>query len=313
MTKVKIYENPECTKGFFNNLSSEEKSHNTITNYSCDLSNFFKFIIQCKNLNINITELKIQSIKEITKNDIEAFMLNKKEKDLSASTRSRVLNSIKKFFDYLLDEEIIIKNPANKIKKPKLDKKLPVFLTTEQAKKLLETIKTENKRAMTRDYTIVYLFLNCGFRISELIDIDLKDIDFENKKIIVCGKGNKERNIYLNETSIKCLNEYVEFRNKQKHILDDKALFINEEGNRIGKTGIQDMVKKYFEKSGLDIDGFSVHKLRHTAATLMYNGGSDIVQIQEILGHTNMNTTRIYTHTNEQKLRNAVDNNPLNL
>ena len=153
-------------------------------------------------------------------------------------------------------------------------------------------------------------------RLSELVGINIKDINFEDCQMNVIGKGNKERTIYLNKACIKAIKEYLVVRPKEGIKKDskdsDKALFLSERRQRIGKRTVQDIIYKELKLAGIDTDKYSVHKLRHTAATLMYQyGGVDIRALQELLGHESIATTEIYTHVSNEQVRNAVESNPL--
>jgi len=171
----------------------------------------------------------------------------------------------------------------------------------------------EDNRNNVRDYAIITLFLNCGMRLSELVNINIKDINFGDCKLNVIGKGNKERTIYLNKACVKALNEYLDIRPKEGIRIDSKdALFLSERRERISNRTVQVIVRRELLKSGLDINKYSVHKLRHTAATLMYQYGNvDIRALQELLGHESISTTEIYTHVDNSQVRNAVESNPL--
>ena len=175
---------------------------------------------------------------------------------------------------------------------------------------------SEDDRNKERDYAILTLFLNCGIRLSELVGINIKDIDFSENKLNVIGKGNKERTIYLNKACINAINSYLSVRPKTgiKKGSED-ALFLSERlerKERISNRTVQYVVKKELQKAGLDTNKYSVHKLRHTAATLMYKYGNvDIRALQELLGHESISTTEIYTHVDNEQIRNAVEDNPL--
>lgn len=172
---------------------------------------------------------------------------------------------------------------------------------------------SEDNRNSERDYAIITLFLNCGMRLSELVNINIKDITFSESKLNVIGKGNKERTIYLNKACVSAINEYLLVRPKEGIKYDSKdALFLSERRERISNRTVQLIVKKELLKAGLDISKYSVHKLRHTAATLMYQYGNvDIRALQELLGHESISTTEIYTHVDNNQIRNAVESNPL--
>ena len=207
-------------------------------------------------------------------------------------------------------------NPAQNLENPKQDKRLPKYLSLDDSRKLLDAASDEDNRNYQRDYAITTLFLNCGIRLSELVNINTKDIDFSDCKLNVIGKGNKERTIYLNNACMKAIADYLEVKPKQgiKHDSknSEKALFLSERRERISNRTVQHIITKELEKAGLDTRKYSVHKLRHTAATLMYQYGKvDIRALQELLGHESISTTEIYTHVNNEQIRNAVENNPL--
>ena len=170
-----------------------------------------------------------------------------------------------------------------------------------------------------RNYLIALMFLNCGMRLSELAGIDMADIDSDFKRFIVRGKGSKTRVLYFNEACRLALVDYLAVREaiarSRGHSVKEKdALFLSSEGNRMSVKTIQWMIKRQLEISGLDKRGYSVHKLRHTAATLMYNeGGVDVLLLKEILGHSHLSTTQIYTHVRKAEIQNALTRNPLNV
>ena len=190
---------------------------------------------------------------------------------------------------------------------------MPKYLSLDDSKKLLNVAADEDNRNKERDYAITTLFLNCGMRLSELVGINIKDIDFSECKMTVIGKGNKERTIYLNKSCIKAVEEYLLVRPKEGIDYKSKdALFLSERRERISNRTVQHIIKKELLKAGLDINKYSVHKLRHTAATLMYQYGEvDIRALQELLGHANISTTEIYTHVSNSQVRHAVESNPL--
>ena len=192
-------------------------------------------------------------------------------------------------------------------------KRLPKYLSLDESRKLLDTVQNEDNRNTSRDYAIITLFLNCGMRLSELVGINIKDITFSENKLNVIGKGNKERTIYLNNACVNAINTYLLDRPKEGIKYNSKdALFLSERRERISNRTVQTIVRRELLKSGLDINKYSVHKLRHTAATLMYQYGNvDIRALQELLGHESISTTEIYTHVDNLQIRNAVESNPL--
>ncbi len=321
--------NPDFLNAFLDySITILNKSPNSVKEYNYDLSTFLKFIKLHFNLtkeedfkNINIEDMKIDTIKKITLNDIHAFLAYLTNTYHSkASTRARKASSIRIFFQYLSqkadDIYKIQNNPAQNLETPKLDKRLPKYLSLDDSKKLLDVSSNEDNRNCERDHAILTLFLNCGLRLSELVGINLQDINFEDCKLNVIGKGNKERTIYLNKACMKAIADYLEIRPKEgvkkDKKLSDKALFLSERKERIGRRTVQYIVDKELSLAGLDTKRYSVHKLRHTAATLMYQYGNvDIRALQVLLGHESISTTEIYTHVDNEQVRNAVERNPL--
>ena len=316
-------ENPEFLNNFLDyTITILNKSPNTVKEYNYDLRTFFRFIKMHFNLTgernlekIPINDLSINDISQITLADIHAFLsyltVNYKSK---AATRARKAASIRVFFNYMCEKtQLIDKNPSLNLETPKLDKRLPKYLSLDDSKKLLKVASNEDNRNSQRDYAILTIFLNCGLRLSELVGVNINDIDFNEYKLNVIGKGNKERTIYLNKACVHAINEYLSVRPKSGiKDKDEKALFLSERKERISRRTVQQIVTNELQKSGFDTRKYSTHKLRHTAATLMYQYGNvDIRALQELLGHESISTTEIYTHVNNEQVRNAVESNPL--
>ncbi len=298
------------------------KSENTVKEYNYDLNHFLKFIMHHFNLSneenikdINIKNMSIDTIKKIQLDDIHAFLFYLTNTYHSKSaTRARKVASIRVFFKYLTNKEKVLdKDPTIGLETPKQEKRLPKYLSLENSQKLLETTKNEVGEFKERDFAIITLFLNCGMRLSELVGINIKNIDFSENKMTVIGKGNKERTIYLNKACVNAINEYLKVRPHEGVKSDDRdALFLSKRKERISNRMVQEIVKRELAKAGLDINKYSTHKLRHTAATLMYQYGNvDIRALQVLLGHQNISTTQIYTHVENEQVRNAVESNPL--
>ena len=318
-------ENPDFLNGFLDYMITiQNKSPNTVKEYNYDLANFLKFIkIELKMTketdynNIIINDMTIKDLEKITLNDIHAYLAYLTNTyNSKAATRARKASSIRVFFNYITNKvNLLEKNPAQNLETPKLDKRLPKYLTLDDSKKLLETTSNEDEnRNAKRDFAIITLFLNCGMRLSELVGININDIQFSECKMNVVGKGNKERTIYLNKACIKAIKDYISIRPEGKHDTQNsnKALFLSERRTRISRRTVQYIVEKEISAAGLDSKKYSVHKLRHTAATLMYQYGNvDIRALQELLGHESISTTEIYTHVNNEQVRNAVESNPL--
>ncbi len=286
-------------------LTIEGKSPATIKEYCYDLRAFFEYI-KIKKKHLGETDLNF--IKDISLNDIYDYLMYVGSiKNNGARTRARKVSTIKSFFKYLhLKAKVLDNNPTEGLDAPKTIKALPRYLELSESKRLLSCVDGRHKE---RDYAILTLFLNCGMRLSELVGINLSDI--KGDSLYIKGKGNKERMVYLNDACKNALNDYLKVRPKG-NLTDQNALFISGQNNRIYFKTVQFLVKKYIKSAGLDPDKYSTHKLRHTAATLMYKYGKvDVKALQEILGHEQLNTTQIYTHVSSDIIKDAMDRNPL--
>lgn len=301
-------------------LTIKGRSMLTVKEYYYDLKRFFKYIIMRKNLfgynlNSNIDLIAISNIKKHDINDIDITDLHAyisycdNNFSDSTKTKARKISSIKSFFNYLYNTvELINKNPAEKMELPKLQKRNPIYLTLNESEKLLHAIKSEqNDFNRARDLCIILIFLTCGLRISELTGINIDSI--KEDKLSVIGKGNKERIVFLNDNCLYAIKKYLELRPISKNT---NALFLSIQKRRISNRTIQLRLKKYIKISGLDPKLYTPHKLRHTAATLMYKYGNvDIRTIQSILGHTSVATTQIYTHLDDEDIKLGISKNPI--
>lgn len=301
-------------------------SQRTVDEYLLDLRTFFRYLI-CRDreeiLNdpeafskVSVKEADLAFIRSITTEQIYAFLLyTDSVRANRSSAKARKLSAIKALYKFLINKRgLLTDNPAGNIDTPKKKKTLPKYLTMEESLKLLDAVAgdTEGKNR-ERDYAIITLFLNCGLRVGELTGISLYDIDPELRSMRVVGKGNKERVVYLNAACQNALQRYLTIRRGEAYRkVNDKALFLSNRNSRISEKTVQHMVYKYLELAGLGPRRFSVHKLRHTAATLMYQSGEvDIRVLKDILGHEQLNTTQIYTHLSNQNMQNAMEHNPL--
>lgn len=301
--------------GYMNNVRG--RSDLSVDEYYRDLRTFFRFIIKEKGMaprdaeidDIDISCVDLELIKEISFTDILLFLnYCQSDRGNSAATRARKTSSLKTFFHYLtVKVNKLTYNPTEALDSPKKPKMLPKYLTLEESLQLLEAIDGANKE---RDYCMMIFFLNCGMRISELCGINLSDINSEYM-LKIRGKGNKERILYLNDACVDALTEYLKVR-PVDGVRDKNALFISRKNCRITPKGVQYVLERYLKKIGLDGQGYSPHKLRHTAATLMYQkGGVDIRTLQAILGHSNLGTTQIYTHVADEQVIAGLKANPL--
>lgn len=309
---------PEPLRSFLIYIESiQGKSKNTADEYFYDIRNFYRFL----NIHFNLVDSDIEFDKiEIDNIDLKIL----KQVDLNLlyeyanfltrtlgnkpRTRARKIAALRSYFKYLTSKVgLLEENPTTNLDSVKIEKSLPKHFTLEDSIKLLNIV---DERNYERDYCILTLFLNCGMRLSELVSINTTDINGDS--LVVVGKGNVERTVYLNEACLNAIEEYLPIRRKMKPEYKDKnALFLSERNNRISRRTVQYIVEKYVKKLGLDPHKYTTHKLRHTAATLMHQSGVSIRILQEILGHKQLSTTEIYTHVNNDEIRSAVAQNPL--
>lgn len=295
----------------------------TVDQYYNDIHLLFQFIKSKRGLDeksvddITITDCDLDFVKTITRVDIYDFMTFCFEKrNNSKRTIARKLSSVKEFYKYLcIKQHYLENNPTIGIDTPKFKSALPKYLRLNECLVLLDSIDGKFK---IRDYTIITLFLNCGMRLSELVGLNMSSLTKSDDNsyfasVNVIGKGNKERMIYLNDACNSALAEYIDWRAKIPDIIDKDALFISAQKKRINKRQVENIVSRALKAAGLDMKGLSTHKLRHTAATLMYEHGKvDVRVLKDILGHEQLNTTQIYTHLSDEKMYAAVESNPLN-
>ena len=303
----------------------QNASEKTISEYLLDLRTFFRFLLARdadidmsgeEFEKIDISGVDLEYIKNITTEDIyECLLYADGVRGNMAAAKSRKLSSIKGFFKYLHIKRMMLDdNPAINIETPKRKQALPKFLSMEESLMLLEAVKNDKEsKSRVRDYAIITLFLNCGMRVSELVGIDLNDVDRDLRSLTVTGKGNKQRIVYLNSACKQALADYFSERLGEKHAQTEaKALFLSNREQRISVKTVQWLVYKYLELAGLESKHYSVHKLRHTAATLMYQTGEvDVRVLKDILGHEQLNTTQIYTHVSNRSMEEAMEHNPL--
>lgn len=300
-------------------------SEKTVNEYMLDLRTFFRYLIATERgidiksddfTKIDVSVIDVEYLSKIKTEQIYEFLFYTGDsRNNMWSAKARKLSAIKGLYKYLtIKKNYFEDNPAINIESPKPKKTLPKFLDLDESMLLLEAIQNDpESTTKERDYCIVTLFLNCGMRLSELVGINLTDIDRELRSLRVLGKGNKERIIYLNEACQAVLKDYIAIRTSPKYEnVQTKALFLSRLNKRISTKTVQWMVYKYLDMAGLEAKHFSVHKLRHTAATLMYQSGNvDVRVLKDILGHEQLNTTQIYTHVSNENMRSAMEQNPL--
>ena len=300
-------------------------SEKTVSEYLLDLRTFFRYLLardarispdseEFDKIDISVVDLDY--IKNITTEDIYEFLLySDSVRGNHASARSRKLSALKGFFKYLTVKRMMLEeNPVANIESPKNSKALPKYLSLEESLELLAAVRNDRESDnRVRDYAIITLFLNCGMRVSELVGIDINDVDRFLRSLTVTGKGNKQRIVYLNDACREALGDYMTERLEGKYAkANTRALFLSSREQRISVKTVQWMVYKYLDMAGLESKHYSVHKLRHTAATLMYQTGNvDVRVLKDILGHEQLNTTQIYTHVSNRSMEEAMAQNPL--
>lgn len=299
------------------------RSPKTVSGYYVELRTFFRYIKAVKILKTipqdadELAQIKIDDISKelvcsVTLSDIYDFLhFSLETLHNNASSRSRKISSIRALYKYLTTKtNYMEENPAKNLDTPSLRKSVPKYLTLEESIDLLSNVKDESPAVTARDYCMITLMLNCGMRVSELVGINLEDIRDNTLRLL--GKGNKERIVYLNDACMSALQNYLPLRKAPETGTDRNALFLSAQHRRMTTRRVEQIVEKYMKASGLDGRGYSPHKLRHTAATLMYqHGGVDIRALKEILGHANIGTTEIYTHISDQLIEEAANASPL--
>ena len=320
--KLDFSDVPSIVRDFLNyKLTIQGRSVRTVEAYHVDLRLFLRFIYCYKNNNyaydvladIDISMLETDFICLVRLPDVYEFLnFTLSDRDNNASTRARKVSSIKALYKYLSTKTTHLKeNPVEHLESPSPRKSLPKYLNLNQALDLLGAAEGDGHPDSIRDYCMIVLFLNCGMRLSELVGINIKDINLEQGSLKLLGKGNKERIVYLNDACKSALSSYLPIRTGIQS-KDPSALFLSRQYRRISPRRVEQIVDGYLKKAGLDGQGYSPHKLRHTAATLMYQHGDvDIRVLQLILGHAGLSTTQIYTHVSESQLQKAADRSPL--
>lgn len=301
-------------------------SSKTVDEYFLDLRTFFRFLKVERGLisrktpfdEISIMDVDLDFLRVVSLNEVYSYLaylardriVNQRSRTqefgLSATTRARKVACIRSFYKYLtVKAKLLAENPVADLDSPKTPKTLPHYLSLEESKKLLSSIDGKFKE---RDYCIICIFLNCGLRISEIVGLNVSDYHGDSLRVI--GKGNKQRIAYLNDSTVRAIEDWLAIRSNlvPKH---EPAMFVSNRRTRLSREMVHSMVKTNLLRAGLDPTIYSSHKLRHTAATLMLQNGVDVRTLQEVLGHEHLNTTQIYTHVDNSELRVAASANPL--
>ncbi len=301
-------------------------SQRTVEQYLIDLRTFFRYLL-CEGqpailrnpeafMKITVQSVDLEYLRKVTTDQIYDFILySDSERENQTAAKARKLAAIRALYKFLVNKRGYLENnPTANIDTPKRKKALPKFLSLTEAQALLRAVEDDREsKFRERDYAIITLFLNCGMRVGELVGINLNDLDPDLRSLRVLGKGNKERIIYLNEACREALRAYLVVRlGEGCKGAADRSLFLSKRMARLSIQGVQVTVQKYLKLAGLESKHYSVHKLRHTAATLMYQSGEvDIRVLKDILGHEQLNTTQIYTHVSNRNMEDAMKHNPL--
>jgi len=287
------------TQSFLDYLKFEKRySVNTIISYETDLAAFFDF------LNIQFGKLHL---KDIPYSFIRSWLADLKEKGLTSKSINRKISSLRSFFKYHLRTGSLETSPMASVISPKSGKRLPVFVKEKEIKQLLETLNhsTEDWKTLNAKMLII-LFYNTGMRLSELINLKEKQLDFARSQIKVLGKGNKERIIPVSKDLIKNIEDYQRLKKKEFEKTDN-SLLVTEKGKKIYPKYAYLLVNQHLGSAGT-LDKKSPHVLRHTFATHLMNGGADLNAVKELLGHSSLASTQIYTHNSIEKLKNVYKN-----
>lgn len=259
-------------------------SSNTVNSYVRDLEEFNSF-------------LESEYIKHVTYKDIRSYLAYMYNKKYSSRTISRKLSAIRSFYKYEVNKGVIKDNPCLLISNPKVEKKLPNYLSYNEIGTMLEVPDTFKNNSL-RDKLIIEILYSTGIRVSELVNIKVKDIDFYNNQILILGKGNKERYVIFGNTLKDMLKEYISIKN------DSEYLITNKYNKKMSTRSIEEIVKKIVKIDGIK-NKVTPHTIRHTFATHMLNEGADLRVVQELLGHENLKTTEVYTHVSNERLRSV--------
>lgn len=316
MKKEYLEDCPDYLESFLMNLKVvKDRADRTEEAYYIDLRTFLRYLKLKNNLvssdtdwhEIKIADVPLSLIRKFTLNDAYQYLrFLKDDRNNSTATRSRKTSALKQFYIYLHKKaKLIAENPLVDLELPRIKNKLPKYLSLEESLTLLQNVDSKFKE---RDFCIILLFLNCGMRLSELVGLNLNDFSKDNRSLRLFGKGSKERIVFLNDPCIQALEDYLKVRPP----VDNNAMFLSANKTRISKRRVQQIVEENLKRSGLGNLGITTHKLRHTAATIMYQHGNvDTLVLRDILGHKSIATTEIYTHLADDNLRQAAEHNPI--
>jgi len=279
---------------FFAKLSHERNlSTHTVDNYGRDLQRFFEFL----------DNQSVKQLSDIKENHIQNYVALRHRKEISARSIQRELSAARSFFNYLITEGELDFNPAKEVRAPKAPRKLPKTMDVDQVQQYLSI--TDDTPIAIRDKAILELFYSSGLRLSELVGLDLDELDLKTGMVRVVGKGQKERVIPVGEQAINAVKVWLKQRRLQT-IQDKQALFLSQNGKRISTRTVQQRLRYWAQKQAMP-NHVHPHMLRHSFASHVLESSSDLRAVQELLGHSDINTTQIYTHLDFQHLANVYD------
>ncbi len=282
----------------FSHYLSVEKglARNTLESYNRDLKKFFLFL---KNK-------KVATAANVDRALITGYLLSLKEEGRAPSTISRNVASIRSFFNFLVQEDLLRDNPAQLVKAPRIEKKLPRVLTAKEVDRLLQQPRDDGQSGL-RDKAMLELLYASGIRVSELVSLNVSDFSPEVGYLRCRGKGMKERIVPVGSVAVNFVREYLHScRPKMLKMNDERALFLNHHGRRLTRQGFWKILKKYAQQSRIRGD-VTPHTLRHSFATHLLENGADLRSVQEMLGHSDISTTQIYTQITRRKIREVYD------
>lgn len=263
----------------------------------------------------SVEDINLNDIRMLSNNDVYSFIFYLAENDYKPITRSAKVEYLRSFFEFLFKiKHKLFKQPFQKIKTEKrFEKHLPNYLSYEEAKKLTNLYADSENEIDIRKNAILHLFLHCGMRISEVANLNISDFQLSERRFLIFGKGNKERTGYLNEDTYNALKKYMDIRKNivPKNKRDVDKLFLSNKRMKINVSTIRRFIKNAYIEADINNDTYSVHTLRHTCATLLFKAGTDIKTIQEILGHSTVDVTKIYTHLYDKEVEEALQGHPL--
>ncbi len=292
------FQNQKFVDNFLKHLSYEKNySQKTVDSYGLDLRQWLDFMGQSHSRCVLSLQLK----------DLKSWQYDLFSRGCKSSTILRKLSSLRSFYNFLYKRSLIKTNWASFLTSPKLEKHLPKFLFESEMQIILAE-PISDSFADLRDYLIFEILYCTGLRVSELASLKISMVHKSDGKLVVRGKGNKERVVFLGDAAKKCLQRYLVLRNvRRTKRQDEDALFLSQRDARLSIRGIQYLVSSYLDKLGI-FKHISPHVLRHSFATHLLNSGADIRSVQELLGHASLATTQIYTHISKQKMREVLEN-----